>query len=481
MVKPFLLVLAMLATGSGLLAANAGDVTVGDAGTVHATYLQTFDGSPLGPMPWTQVSQTALDVQVVSRDPSAWYQLDAMQAEHGPGCEPPSVTHAVSAYEDAVYQCNGHVMTALRADGYGALYLTPPALADWSSGEAVVRWDVSTFQRNTGGRDWWDVWVTPLNGSMAYPLEWDTPDGQGPPREAVHVRLGTEGQLCIDDYRGQQEVTPGMFEAGNTCQWWDHVQDFVAPSQTVRSTFELRIARDRVRISLINPDGSLLHTFDDYRPATPLAYDTGTVQFGHHSYNPFKDSAGGPGTWHWDNLSISPARPLTFVKADRRYVDGSGGVVSFGQPAPANAFLRFNAVGKVRVDGVAVAPVVPTLNPLQTSSYLVPIAAGKTSVAIGLARDSWYEGPFMARDFAVWSEGEAAPPTPTSTATPVPPTATPVPPTATPTPSPTATPTPSPTATPTPSPTATPTPVPVCESAYFRDGVLVRGPVMVCP
>ena len=50
-------------------------------------------------------------------------------------------------------------------------------------------------------------------------------------------------------------------------------------------------------------------------------------------------------------------------------------------------------------------------------------------------------------------------PTPTPTATPIPPTATPVPPTSTPTPTPTATPVP-PTSTPTPTPTSTPTPTP---------------------
>ena len=46
-----------------------------------------------------------------------------------------------------------------------------------------------------------------------------------------------------------------------------------------------------------------------------LGWTQGVVQFGHHSYTPFKDCESHPficepDTWHWDNISINPAKPF---------------------------------------------------------------------------------------------------------------------------------------------------------------------------
>ncbi|MGE5595823.1 MAG: hypothetical protein ACM3S1_07290 [Hyphomicrobiales bacterium] len=426
-----------------------------DAATAETrTFTATFDGSPSSPMPVTNLNQNEFDVAINSRDSNRWYSLDPMQAEHGPGCEGPDVTHTVTRYEDAVFQCRDHLMTAIRADGYGAIYLTPAALVDFSQGEAVIRFDLSTFLANTAGRDWWDVWITPYAQNMSYPLEWDTADGQGPPQTAIQIRLGSENFLCVHDYRNRSDIAPGPYDSGNTCDWATRIGDVVPLSKTIRSPYEIRITKTRVRIAMLNDDGSVKHVFHDYRPSSPLTFTQGTVQFGHHSYNPNK-AGGGPGTWHWDNISISPAIPLQFIKADRRYVDGSGGTVYFNSPAPANAYLRFTAVGKVKVNGQSVSPQVPVSNQLQASSYFVPISEGTTSVQISLSKDGWYEGPFMAKDFDIWSIGssEATPTnTPTSTVTPSP--------TATPTQTPTQTSTVTPTSTPIVTPTATPTQTP---------------------
>ena len=37
-------------------------------------------------------------------------------------------------------------MTSINASGYGVIYLTPDQMVDFSAGEAVVRFDMSTFR-----------------------------------------------------------------------------------------------------------------------------------------------------------------------------------------------------------------------------------------------------------------------------------------------------------------------------------------------
>ena len=95
---------------------------------------------------------------VNSRDLDTWYNLDPSQGHHGPNCEAPLATHTVTAYQDTIYQCKNHVMTTINAGGYGALYMTPNEMIDFSE-EGVIRFDISTLR--TSGRDWIDVWVTP--------------------------------------------------------------------------------------------------------------------------------------------------------------------------------------------------------------------------------------------------------------------------------------------------------------------------------
>ena len=202
--------------------------------------------------------------------------------------------------------------------------------------------------------------------------------------------------------------------------------------------------------------------------AETVNFSSGIVQFGHHSYNPTKDGAGVPATWHWDNISVEPATPFTIVKADRRYTEG--GPVNFASPAPSGAYLRFSAVCRVTVDGAPVTPVKPVQDEAKFSSYFLPIAAGTQSASIGFAPDGWYTGPCLAKDFSIWSLSTSPASSPTATSTSTPPlmtstvaataTSTPVPPTPTPTIANTAT----PTATSTPLP-----PTPVLYECRTRD------------
>ena len=57
----------------------------------------------------------------------------------------------------------------------------------------------------------------------------------------------------------------------------------------------------------------------------PLNWSQGVVQLNQRTYNPNKacdfDGTCGPNTWHWDNVSVSPAAPFTILRASRRFVD----------------------------------------------------------------------------------------------------------------------------------------------------------------
>src|SRR5262245_53112651 len=106
-----------------LLAATSAPASAPHAVQAQTVWSAPFDGRPEAPTPW---NDPAWDIQVHSRDSDTWQQLDPMLAHHGGSCTAPPDTHLNSgAYEDAVFQCNGHVMTAIGAGGYGAIYLTP--------------------------------------------------------------------------------------------------------------------------------------------------------------------------------------------------------------------------------------------------------------------------------------------------------------------------------------------------------------------
>jgi hypothetical protein len=181
---------------------------------------------------------------------------------------------------------------------------------------------------------------------------------------------------------------------------------------------------------------------------SPLHFDTAVVQFGQHSYNPEKASCGpGPcaGTWHWDTVEFAPAVPFTMIKGDRREIRTSGESVTFAQPAPANAFIRYSGTyypelsfdgGDTWVAGLR-APGVHGGQIYHADSFWQAVPEGVQSVAFRRGGGAG-GGAWQVADFEIWSQFSGA---------------------GTPTPTPTASVSPSPTAsaTPTPTPTATPT------------------------
>jgi hypothetical protein len=199
------------------------------------------------------------------------------------------------------------------------------------------------------------------------------------------------------------------------------VDQVVTPSSITRTTFELDVSRTHVRF------GMPVQNVWWYDQAIPnLGWSQGVLQLGHHSYNPTKEGAGTPNTWHWDNIAISRAGPFTMLKGDQRAIGsiapatkiGNGTTVMFAAPAPARSFLRFDGMGdsiSVSFDGGATwQPAgmhrARIKGPESVSSYWMPVPAGTTKVQI--KGTGWYgsgaDGNWIAQDFAIWSRAAPA-------------------------------------------------------------------------
>lgn len=464
-----------------LAAAPAGDGTAALAlnALLAGGFLETWDGQPSSPQPWKPADW---DVTIFDNDAGTPHQLEVMDAHHGTDCASPPALHRTSgSFDDAVFLCSDHLMTAMYA-GYGAIALTPPVLVDFTSGEAIVRWDMSTLR--TENRDWVEVWLTPWGED----LQLNGNDGQSP-RNGIAIVLGHTMDhpiWFVNVWRDGVPVRYGRDEPSYAT--------FLTPSASRRDTFELRVSRTHLRFGM--PAYNQFWTDQDI-PALP--WTMGAVQLSHHSYSAGKDCPGmvitpgvcGPDTWHWDNLSLSPAVPFTILRADRRYVDkASPQVVRFPQGAPPQAFLRFGMRGSAEVsfDGGATwrAPGIPQPPRVGFDEY-----STETSIPAGVQEVRFRSpgggtGNFLVRDISIWSQAApgdeplptltplptftAAPPTMTATSssTPAAPTTTPAAPTASPTEAPSSTPLP----TGTPEAKATV----VCVSATFQDGVLTCVP-----
>jgi hypothetical protein len=421
------------------------------------SFLASFDGNPNTPEPFLDSVESAqFDVAVHSRDIKNWLQLTPFQAQHGADCSPPidangmMVTHHDSGdYHSAVFKCRDHIMTTIRAglhgapdaaisqpgeeDGYAVIYLTPNQLVDFSQGEVVISWDMATLRTST--RDWIDVWVTPFEDNLQLPLYKWLPDLDGEPKRAIHINMNQFNGLTV--FGGEQFnnfTSVGLDEC-----WWCTLEDKMTTSPKQRSKFELRLSKNHVKFSMpggqLDVNGQPINNgqeivWIDKTLSTPLDWDSGVVQFGHHSYNPSKDCTYNPSTpyktcyantWHWDNISLSNSTPFTVIKANRRYIAKGLGTdtddtVTFDRPALENSFLRFSAVGMVeyRLDNnqtFLTAPIQKASKSIDgtraigvANNYFIPIPAGTSSVTFKLSGEGWYQGfPLIAKDFAIWS------------------------------------------------------------------------------
>ena len=375
-------------------------------------FLAAFDGRPPAPTPW---HDAGWDVSVHSRDRETWQELEPIAAHHGGDCSAPPNAHLINQYEDAVYHCNNHIMTAINATGYGLIYLTPNQLVDFSGGEAVVKFDLSTLR--TSERDWVDIWLTPYDEHLQLPLDGWLPDLGGEPRRTVHIRMNSSN--------GQTGFSAKVFNDTQVQElkgkWWVGYESFLTPSAVRRDPFELRISRTSLKFGM--------PTYDQWwldEQIAPLGWDKAVVQFGHHSYTPSKDcnNTCGPNTWHWDTVGIEPAVPFTIISAVQRWAsEDRGTTVEFKGPAPAGSHLRFSAIGSemaVSYDGGASWQAAQPRAIRRDKdpngaflSYWTPMPAGANSVM--LRGGGWYGGGWAARDFSIWSleaPGAAGPSSP---------------------------------------------------------------------
>lgn len=364
------------------------------------SFVETFEGQPASPQPWKPINW---DVVVHSRDVATWDALEPMQAMHGSDCAGPPATHAVSSYDDAVFLCRDHLMTAINASGYGVIYFTPNQMVDFANGEATVRFDMSTMRMSQ--RDWVDLWIMPYQDNLQLPLEPWLPDLSGEPRNAIHIRMDTGNSGTVFKVFAIKDFAETQI-AGDS---WTGYETFLTPDHARRDTFELRISRTHIKF------GMPAYNFAWVDANIPdLGWSRGVVQFGHHSYNPTKSDGCGticqPGTWHWDNIGISPAAPFTILRASQRVVGPrTGAGVTFAAPAPANASLRFSGIGnglQVSFDGgkswqAAQMQAQQQVADEHFKSYWMPVPAGATGVQF--RGSSWWGGEWQARDIAIWA------------------------------------------------------------------------------
>lgn len=359
----------------------------------------TFDGAPASAQPW---QPNDWDIAVHARDAidHTWRALPPMPADHGADCSGPPATHEIAAYEDTVFLCKDHIMTAINAGGYGVIYLTPNHMLDFSKSEAIISFDVSTLR--TSGRDWIDLWITPYEDQLALPLQDWLPDLQGEPRNAVHIRM--DGGITETLFRATVVRNFQAHEVKGT--WRGYYQDVLQPDAQRRDTFELRISRTHLAFGMPKYN---LWWIDS--AIEDLGWHTGVVQFGHHTYTPAKSCSDcGPNTWHWDNISLSPARPFTIIRGRQRMIDEeSDSIVTFPQTAPLDAHVRFSAFGtNIELSFDQGATWQPAEKQAQEAdhqdhaySYWTAVPAGVTDMRLrgqGILNYGWH-----AQDFAIWS------------------------------------------------------------------------------
>ena len=373
------------------------------AGIPDRAFTETFDGQPNAPLQW---KSTNWDITVHRRAIGNTFE-EPMQADHGADCAGPPAKHTIQRFDEAVYQCKSHLMTAIFAHDYGMIYLTPNRMVDFSKGEAVIRWEMSTLR--TSLRDWVDLWVTPYEDNLQIPLNDYLPDGNGEPRRSVQIKM--------DEFNDQsifKALIYKDFQANEAKgNWYTGYNSFLTPDPARRDIFELRISRTHIKFGM--PAYNFYWIDNDIQD---LGWSRGVVQFGHHSYNPLKlcTTPCSPDTWHWDNMTIAPSVPFTIIRGTPSIIstDTVSTPVLLDKPAPAQANLRFTAANEtIEVSFDNGSSWIPAVRQQQKKqdmtrfqNYWMPIPAGTTSVKFrrtgtpfsGLGTSDW-----QVRDVSVWA------------------------------------------------------------------------------
>ncbi|MEM7798122.1 MAG: hypothetical protein AAF633_02940 [Chloroflexota bacterium] len=376
-------------------------------------FVETFDGSPSAPQAWTSPSW---ELTIHQRDQDRLYEMLPMGADHGPNCEPPPATHTVTAFEDNLYICHNHMMTANYGQsdigGYGLVYFTPDRLID-TTGDFFIEFDVSTYRVNNL-RNWFDVWITPYDKNLQLTLNNTWPDLQGPPTESIQVMLTKENRLLLLFHDGGSETALLAFD---DLRGFESVLEM---SRKTRTTFRIEVEGDQLKIGL---PAQGLWWYDRAAPEMfrRSNFREAIVQFGHHSYTPEKECAQTffpsecadqkADTFHWDNVTLYPASPFDLIHGSPRLITASSASKIFilDQPAPSNAHLRFGGIGKtleVSFDGGETWETAQQQAHTRSNieehfgSFWMPIPAGTT--AVHFRGEDWFNGEWAVRDMSVW-------------------------------------------------------------------------------
>lgn len=344
------------------------------------TFLETFDGAPTTPTRYDNPRFEFIEGHMWTDKTDG--PLVVNTAQHGPDCAKPgtggTVRHSTSDYKDLIFQCRDHMMTHVNG-GAAFIYMTPNHSLDLSSGNATIKWDLDTVSLST--RDWVSVFVQNWDTQQQKVIDEPIPGQQGNPRNAIQIEQGGvgpgfdsgSGAWHIDYYNANSQ-----FHGIDMGCCGPSIYDVVAMSAETRITFQVDITNKR-HVRLWLPQFN--YTLVEGDLSETLNWSKAVVTFAHHSYsadkgaNPFTGACcevgdGEANTWHWDNLSLTPAIPFTIIKSDHR-TSNDGDTFNFATPAPANSLIRFHAFsgdGNVKVslnDG-------PLQNATRTSNFLFP-------------------------------------------------------------------------------------------------------------
>lgn len=381
-------------------------------------FIETFDGDPDSPEAWTDENW---DITIHQRDQDRMYEMFSMPAQHGPNCEPPPDSHEITAYEDNLYICKNHMMTAnygaSDTGGYGLVYFAPNRTID-TTDDFFIQFDMSTHRVNPV-RNWVDVWITPYDQNLQLAIHEFEPDLQGAPLEAVQIRLLQENYFVVTLHENGQETRLEMND-------YRQYHEVLEMSKKVRSTFYIGVKNGRLKVGM--PEYDLWwHDLPTPEMFQRSHWSESVVQFGHHSYTPDKMCEGsffpeecasnGGDTFHWDNMTLYPAQSFELVHGSTNLITTSTNEKTFvaDRAAPENSYLRFAGIGdnlEISYDG-GVSWLAPTEQAHSKAvendhfrSYWTPVPAGTTSVQF--RGDDWWGGEWAARDITFWAKPDGA-------------------------------------------------------------------------
>ena len=253
-------------------------------------FLETFDGNPSSPESMYGLEDWAFYIH--SRDNQ--YSLYPTIAHHGPNCEPPvrfnhadtyDTTHMITAYEDAIFQCKNHLMTSIRADGYGLINMIPNQLIQIGSDSTVVSFDISTEDVAPGARDWFTFHITDVQAFNPLAAFSFAADLEGHPKNTLrletHYNNGRFFSLTYIDQEFEEHSIPMIS--------YESLESLIDVSRVVRSKFELRISQDHLKFGILLPSGDY-HWWVDHPVEIP--WHEAYLLLGHYSYNPRKGGTG---------------------------------------------------------------------------------------------------------------------------------------------------------------------------------------------